>query len=102
MDLEEVKLVIRSILIAQKTPCNIRHFNSSFLDSEGRHIPYQEYGYSSLCEFLADIPDYCEIVYNRGEPYVKAVCGAKSQHVKKLVAGQSYQVHLFIYFLLLY
>lgn len=88
MDVEEVKLIVRSLLISRKTPCIIRHFHSNFIESEGTSIPYQKFGYSSLYEFLADIPEYCEIVFIQGEAHVRAVCGTKSQHVKKLVAGE--------------
>jgi hypothetical protein len=71
-DLQEIKTVIRSILISSPRKVTIRSLQKDYFYLEGREIPF--FGHKNLLSFLKSIPDVCQI----GEVrlYLLACCGS--------------------------
>ncbi|KAL7287883.1 hypothetical protein TKK_0017946 [Trichogramma kaykai] len=88
--LKEVKSIIRSLLISNiKVDVKPTFLDSMYFDLEGKRIPFREFGYQNLIEFLSKIPDTTRFVKNRaGEICVKHVDTEKSAHISDLVYKQ--------------
>ncbi|XP_014224286.1 uncharacterized protein LOC106650659 [Trichogramma pretiosum] len=88
--LKEVKSIIRSLLISNiKIDVKPTFLDSMYFDLEGKRIPFREFGYQNLIEFLSKIPDTTRFVKNRaGEICVKHVDTEKSAHISDLVYKQ--------------
>ncbi|CAB0030170.1 unnamed protein product [Trichogramma brassicae] len=88
--LKEVKSIIRSLLISNiKVDVKPVSLDSMYFELEGKRIPFREFGYQNLIEFLSKIPDTTRFVKNRaGEMCVKHVDTEKSAHISDLVYKQ--------------
>lgn len=56
-DIGEVKKILRSILVSVQSGMSVHELEKSFLEIEGRNIPYHEFGFSNVIEFLSSIPE---------------------------------------------
>ncbi|XP_071942387.1 tudor domain-containing protein 7-like [Antedon mediterranea] len=88
---EDVKKLLRSLLISQKGGVPLQLLASDYRSLIGDHIPYTRFGFRSLEEYLQSIPDVVRI--QRGaEGYICCpVADAASAHVHSLVSRQRTQ-----------
>lgn len=62
--MDDIKKLIRSILISSPLEMNISKLNRDYNEEIGERIPYQKFGYGSLEQFLRSMPDVLEVIYN--------------------------------------
>lgn len=56
-DIDEVKKILKSLLVAVPGGMSVNHLERDFHDMEGRHIPYKEFSFDSIIEFFNSIPE---------------------------------------------
>ncbi|KAJ8680581.1 hypothetical protein QAD02_016368 [Eretmocerus hayati] len=88
--LKSIKCVLRSLLIARaKEENTVRKLNNLYREEEDMNIPYRDFGYNSIEEFLINIPDTVKLFLNKqNEVCVRFVQSEASAHVSSLVARQ--------------
>lgn len=57
MQLDEVKKVLKSLLVAVSGGMSVANLDREFREMEGRRIPYREFNFNSVTEFLSSMPD---------------------------------------------
>lgn len=82
--LTEVKKLVRSILIPQKNGYSISQLSEDYVELEGSAIPFQNFGHSSLVEFLKSIDDTVKFFADRLYP----VSSETTAHIEKMVQEQ--------------
>lgn len=87
--IDQVKKVIKSLVITRKDGISMRKLCEDFEATEGENIPYARFGYKSLTEFLTSSL-VNDIVYLQGRPHVKVFArhSESSAHIQKLVQEQ--------------
>ncbi|KAK7489405.1 hypothetical protein BaRGS_00019349 [Batillaria attramentaria] len=87
--LKSTKAMIRSVLISEKDGVPASRFMGDYRGITGENIPYKNFGYKSLEDFIRSIPD---VVYARtgrgGELTYFAVADEATAHIQKLVSKQ--------------
>ncbi|XP_053200622.1 uncharacterized protein LOC128385742 isoform X3 [Panonychus citri] len=87
--LEDLKAVLKSIIIPYKDGAGIHQIQRDYHELEGRSLPYNEFGYSSPREFLASMSDILMSGSNRlGETVYMAKFGKETLHIQSMVMGQ--------------
>ncbi|KAJ8680849.1 hypothetical protein QAD02_016636 [Eretmocerus hayati] len=87
--LKDVKSILRSLLVARaKEVTTLRQLNGLYREEEDANIPFREFGYSSIEEFLMDIPDTVKLFMNQGNVCVRFIESEASAHVASLVSRQ--------------
>lgn len=84
----DVKRTIRSCLITHQGTVTFRELNNDFREFEGENIPYREFNFSSLNDFLASLTDVLSIVERNGEFVIRVINTEETRHISSLVAGQ--------------
>ncbi|KAL0109315.1 hypothetical protein PUN28_014418 [Cardiocondyla obscurior] len=87
INLEEVKLILLSLLVSKRDPMTIHLLEKDYYDIEKKCIPYREFGYSNLLSFLESMPDHFIVKNENNNYYVQGIT-QKSKHVSSLVARQ--------------
>ncbi|KAI5701857.1 hypothetical protein M8J75_014135 [Diaphorina citri] len=91
MELSEVKIILRGLLMSAKDGLTVKQLLHDFQSEEGAPIPFKEFGFSNVIEFLCSIPDVLEF-QSHSPPHmgslVYPVSTSKSNHIAELVAGQ--------------
>ncbi|KAF4521756.1 hypothetical protein B566_EDAN010022 [Ephemera danica] len=91
--LEDVKSIIKSILISTQKQMLVFDLAREYMASEGRCIPFQSLGYRTLPDFLKSIPDTMQLrtgQYNgRTLYFVQPVVNEATQHIEALVQEQN-------------
>ncbi|KAH9360580.1 hypothetical protein HPB48_012933 [Haemaphysalis longicornis] len=89
-ELETIKAIIRSLLIADKRPLTLRQFLCEFKSSEGQELPFKQHGFGDPLEFLRSLPDTVCLTQgsNANEFYVRPTVTKDVQHIQNLVSGQ--------------
>lgn len=87
-EIEEIKMLIRGLLISVKTQMTVEDLRKDFKRTEGRDIPFRKLGFNNIIEFLRSIPDTVLIEIHRGIPYVLPVVEEKIAHIEALVSKQ--------------
>lgn len=89
IDLPKAKKLIRSLLISCPRGMPAKDLAADFRNTMGRPLPFQDFGYRSLDEFIKNIPDVVRVLPGpNGETYYYGVATAETQHVARLVATQ--------------
>ncbi|KAK7863839.1 hypothetical protein R5R35_003323 [Gryllus longicercus] len=88
--IEEVKTIIRGLLVSSPVEVTVLKLRRDFKAQEGQDIPFYEFGFRDVTTFLRSIPDVCKVCKNDSGPYaiVKLVESVKSAHVSSLVLRQ--------------
>ncbi|XP_073846467.1 tejas isoform X2 [Musca autumnalis] len=86
--LNEVKAIIKSLVISCPDKITIDKLNRDYRDVEGQDIPYRRLGYHSLEQFLRQIPDTVVVVGSGHTAYVYFVGNDKSAHIHEMIMGQ--------------
>jgi len=56
-DINELKIIIRSLLIPYKDPPQISILRRDFRESEGVDIPFSKFGFGNILDFLHSLKD---------------------------------------------
>lgn len=114
-ELKTVKKVLKSLIVSVSAPSGlpIRTLNKDFAEIEGRPIPFKQFGYQNLLDFLYSIRDTLtvnsstffpfentdhnrEFIYflyqinnYNGENYAKPVLSQEMAHISQLVREQN-------------
>lgn len=86
--LDEVKTTIRSCLVTHKGPISIKQLNTQYLTFEEEVIPYKEFRFKTLVDFLSSLKDVLRIVDRNGELFVRVIDTENTRHISSLVANQ--------------
>ncbi|KAK3913583.1 Tudor domain-containing protein 5 [Frankliniella fusca] len=85
MDLDTIKIVLRSLLISTQNRLTVHDLQRDYRLTEGHECPYSALGYRSFLAFLQSMPDTVTVL-SSGE--VKAVSTKDTAHIQRLVALQ--------------
>ncbi|XP_011688040.1 PREDICTED: tudor domain-containing protein 5-like isoform X3 [Wasmannia auropunctata] len=86
--LDDVRTLILSLLISRKDPLSVARLDRDYYEQEKTRIPYRQFGFATLLEFLQSMPDQFKIEQYNGSHYVRGIASDKSKHVSSLVARQ--------------
>ncbi|XP_012152340.2 uncharacterized protein LOC100880736 isoform X1 [Megachile rotundata] len=92
--LENIRTTILSLLLARKGGCTLRQLDNDYCEVEGTNIPWKDFGYISLLNFLHAMSKNVHIENKNNTIILKGIASDKSKHVSKLVAGQKDQSNL--------
>ncbi|CAG9857481.1 unnamed protein product [Phyllotreta striolata] len=81
--MEAVISCIRGVLVCSKHPMLLRQLENEYRQLLGDRIPYAQFGYKSLEEFLSSDPSL-RLLNNNGDLYVQALLKAESAHIVKM------------------
>ncbi|XP_046816846.1 uncharacterized protein LOC124423308 isoform X1 [Vespa crabro] len=85
---EDVQKIILSLLVTRKDAIPLGELAKDYQDQEGESIPWKEFGYITLLDYLKSMPKYVSLERLNGIYYVRGVASEKSKHVSSLVARQ--------------
>lgn len=88
IDLDDLKVEIRSVLIPARNGLTIMQFMSDFKELTNKIVPYKSFGYDTIESFVADIPDVVRLEYSRGDLVLFAVYDSESSHIARMVQNQ--------------
>eukprot|EP00731_Ephydatia_muelleri_P018722 Em0011g762a len=89
IDLAKAKKLIRALLISCPRGMPAKDFAADFRNTMGKPLPFQNFGYRTLDDFVKNIPDVVKVSPGpNGEKYYYGVATAETQHVARLVATQ--------------
>ncbi|XP_043475199.1 uncharacterized protein LOC122506870 isoform X2 [Leptopilina heterotoma] len=86
--IEEVKATIRSCLVTHKGPITIKQLNNQYHFFEEEVIPYKEFRFKTLLDFLSSLKDVLRIIDRNGESYVRVIDTENTRPISSLVANQ--------------
>nr|XP_036213493.1 uncharacterized protein LOC106617835 [Bactrocera oleae] len=86
--LQEVKAVIKSLVVSCPNAITIDELNRDYRNIEGQRIPYHKLGFQTLESFLCSIPDTINVYGSGPSASVGIVLNEKSAHIHKLVREQ--------------
>lgn len=88
-DLDTIKQVIRSLLVTSKCEVTLKEFLKDYRENEGCDLPYQQFGSSSVKEFLEKLCDTVRVTTpSPGTVLLSPAVTADIQHIDKLVRTQ--------------
>ncbi|CAI6367879.1 unnamed protein product [Macrosiphum euphorbiae] len=89
MDLNEVKINVRSLLTSSQKPLSILQLQRDYREQEGCNLPYRSLGFSSVIELLKNMTDVVTVPPNPNESsMLSLVVGDKTNHLRMLVVKQ--------------
>lgn len=86
--MEAVVTTIRSALISTKGKCDLKTLQKDYHMLMGTSIPFQNFGYKRLEDFLRNCPTLSLSIGPNGQMLVDAVPTEKSSHISSLVNRQ--------------
>lgn len=85
----EVKMVIKALVITAQNGMDITTLDNEYYEQEGAHIPFQQFGFSNLNEFLVSINDSVRFDFNKANQRVLfPIHDASTAHIRKFVEEQ--------------
>ncbi|XP_015787850.1 serine/arginine repetitive matrix protein 1 [Tetranychus urticae] len=90
--LEEIKKILKSLVISHQNGLSAIALNNEFLEIEGRHVPWQSFGAASLNEFFLSLTDILVYQPNKaGARVFFAKTDEATAHIDRLVKQQKPQ-----------
>ena len=86
--LERCKKYLRSTLLSNKGGIHAAEVNRHYMDLVGEGIPYTQFNFRTLEDFLTSMPDVCQICWSGRDLMVMGVADSATQHIEKMVARQ--------------
>ena len=86
--LATLKNKIRSVLVSKKGGVTAASFSDDYHALVCEGIPFADYGYSALKDFINALPDVVQIKMVRGELMYYAVPNDDTQHLQNFVMWQ--------------
>ena len=88
-DIDEIKKVIRSLLLSTKHGLTVNELCSEYNIITSKVIPYKALGYFSAIDLVKDMPDVVQPVFHRdGSMLLRGIADQYTAHIKALVHGQ--------------
>lgn len=88
MDEEEVLKEMRALLLSAPHGLTSKELHRDFLSFVGSHLPYKQFGYSTLDAYLHSKPHIVRRCVENGQVIYRAVADDTTQHIAKMVAKQ--------------
>ncbi|XP_024890216.1 uncharacterized protein LOC112466384 [Temnothorax curvispinosus] len=85
---EEIRQLILALLVSRKGATAIPVLERDYYYAENTRIPYRQFGYYNLVEFLQSFPEHFIVEQYNGVHYVRGIPSEKSKHVSSLVSRQ--------------
>lgn len=86
--LDEVRVLIVSFLVARPGWTPITVLDNDYYNFEKNRIPFHQFGFASLLEFLQSMPQHFQLEKRNGHCHIRAFTSEKSKHVSSLVSRQ--------------
>ncbi|CAI9739538.1 Hypothetical predicted protein [Octopus vulgaris] len=86
--MDKLKINIRAVLQSAKNGVEASNFEDHYRSLTKENIQYAQYGYKSLDELMANIPDTVYLANYRGTKIYRAVCTDSTYHLQKLIDRQ--------------
>lgn len=65
MDLNHLKIVLRSILVSSPGSCTISQLLNDYVALEGQHLPYKQLGFDNVLDVFKNMNDVLKVsLYN--------------------------------------
>lgn len=90
---KEIKSILRSLVIAQGQRTPVRKLNFLYREVEDRNIPFRDFNYTNMIEFLQSMPDTLRLIPGPDDMLVQHVETEKSAHISSLIARQRKPAH---------
>lgn len=85
-NLEEVKKIIRSLLVSEANrEISLNYLSRMYKKEMDEDIPYNVFSHTSLRNFLNSMPDVLRLYCKNNQIYVEHIDTEKSQHITNLV-----------------
>ncbi|GAB1603850.1 tudor domain-containing protein 7-like isoform X2, partial [Argonauta hians] len=86
--MEQLKMSIRAVLQSAKNGVEASCFEDQYRSLTKENLYYKQYGFHSVEELMASLPDTVRIVYQRGVLVYRAVITDSTLHLQKLISRQ--------------
>ncbi|KAM7346217.1 tejas isoform 2-T2 [Cochliomyia hominivorax] len=86
--LNEVKAILKSLVLSCPDKITIDQLNKDYRDVEGEFIPYRRLGYRNLEQFLRSLPDTLMVFGSGPAALVCFVANEKSDHIHDMIMKQ--------------
>lgn len=90
-EIEELKQVIKSLVIPWKAGATLKDIEKDYLDLEGSKIPFSKFGFANLKSFLQSNHFHDEFIFgcnNDGYEVIRPKMDEATAHIQKLVQEQ--------------
>lgn len=87
--LDNVKKIIKSLVLSSREGLTSDVLSKEYISTEGKQIPFFEFGYPNLNAFLRSIPDTVRTQQNGNKLIISRVVTKESEHITKLVDQQN-------------
>ena len=84
--LDRCKKYLRSTLLSNKGGIPAAEVYRHYKDLVGEEIPYSQFNFRTLEDFLTSMPDVCQISWIGRELVVTGVADSATQHIEKMVS----------------
>ncbi|XP_074598685.1 uncharacterized protein LOC141853296 [Brevipalpus obovatus] len=85
----DVKMIIKALVITSQNGMDITTLDNEYYEQEGAHIPFQQFGFSNLTDFLHSIGDSVRFDVNKANQRVLfPILDASTVHIRKFVEEQ--------------
>lgn len=89
IDKDEVETVLRSVVATARNGMELELLSEEYRDLVGHQIPFREFGFSSLKEYLQSIPHVVRVKMSRdGQATAYSVSNSSTAHITKMVSKQ--------------
>lgn len=85
---EEVRKIILSCVLSRPGATKITVLDRDYYEAEGERIPWREFGYADIVEFLKSMPEDFAVEWCNGGHQVRGFPSEKTKHVSSLVSRQ--------------
>lgn len=89
-EMENMKKMIRAVLMPEKNGLTVRSFMGAYKGLMGSYIPFKKYGFDSIEAFLGSMPDAVRVRKDHasGDYMISAVATQETAHISRMVSAQ--------------
>ena len=88
-NLDEIKKILRSLLISAKDGLSSQQLERDFVSQIGTPIPYESYGHPTRESLLCNMPDVVLVSKRRGILHYRGVATDETNHIARMVQLQT-------------
>ncbi|XP_077504587.1 uncharacterized protein LOC144114609 [Amblyomma americanum] len=92
-DLNDVKCVIRALLVVNNGPTTCAALMKDYRTQEGCQLPYVRFGYTDCVTFLESLPDTVHVQRVGDDVLISAKLDERIRHIQTLVQAQKARDH---------
>ncbi|XP_025420326.1 uncharacterized protein LOC112690515 isoform X2 [Sipha flava] len=87
--MDDVKTIVRSILVSYPGNCTISQLLDDYVALEGQHLPYKKLGFNNVLDVIKNMNDILKVPPHPSlNSFVKLVIDEKTLHLRQLVMNQ--------------